>query len=132
MDRRSLKHDAHSTTTSAWSNTPLSSLEKERAAALERKVRLYEDLQRGTSAGLSEEQLSNLLVDWDRKEQHESDLSSRQSDGDEDDEDDEDNMTEYEDDFGRIRRVKRRDVPRHILQQKRRAQEELIDEECVT
>ncbi|KAF8753315.1 hypothetical protein RHS01_07144 [Rhizoctonia solani] len=59
-------------------------------AKLERKAKLYDQLQKGKGAGLSEKQRESLLID-------------------------DDPVIEYEDEFGRIRTGRRSEVPRDRL-----------------
>ncbi|KAG6878219.1 hypothetical protein C0993_010640 [Termitomyces sp. T159_Od127] len=86
-------------------------------AALERKAKIYDKLQKGKTGGLSDRQYDALLVDFDSKP------SSGHYESDSDDVDEsievarphdgkDDPMVEYEDEFGRIRTVRRSEVPR--------------------
>ncbi|KAH0585415.1 hypothetical protein H2248_008655 [Termitomyces sp. 'cryptogamus'] len=85
-------------------------------AALERKAKIYDKLQKGKTGGLNDRQYDALLVDFDSKP------SSGQYESDSDDVDEsvevarpneeDDPMVEYEDEFGRIRTVRRSEVPR--------------------
>lgn len=131
---RSSRHDHR--TTSPWAATPSSQLDDVRAK-LERKARLYDQLQRGKTGGLSEERLQDSLVDWDRKgTERWSDESEEESasgaggsaglTGVEDDP-----LTEYEDEFGRMRRVRRSEVPRAAQRAKERQEEEHVDEAMI-
>ncbi|KAG8973871.1 hypothetical protein FRC05_008092 [Tulasnella sp. 425] len=92
-------------------------------AALEKKSKIYEKLQKGMTGGLNDKQYDSLLVDFDRKaeedrfEAHSSDEDEsltvpRPAQGDDGDEDDP--MVEYEDEFGRTRRVRRSEAPRGV------------------
>ncbi|KAG8954267.1 hypothetical protein FRC04_000491 [Tulasnella sp. 424] len=117
-------------------------------AALEKKSKIYEKLQKGMTGGLNDKQYDSLLVDvrpticplqvdegkadirlyWDilqfdrkaeedRFEAHSSDEDEsltvpRPAQGDDGDEDDP--MVEYEDEFGRTRRVRRSEAPRGV------------------
>ncbi|KAG6816380.1 hypothetical protein H0H93_008148 [Arthromyces matolae] len=87
-------------------------------AALERKAKIYEKLQKGKTGGLSDKQYDALLVDFDSKA-----VSGHyESDSDDVDEsvelarpitnEEDDPIIEYEDEFGRIRTARRSEVPR--------------------
>ncbi|KAF8896288.1 hypothetical protein BD779DRAFT_1433316 [Infundibulicybe gibba] len=89
-------------------------------AALERKAKIYDQLQKGKTGGLSDKQYNTLLVDFDTKP------PSQQFDPDSDDvdeslevprapDDDADPVIEYEDEFGRIRTARRSEVPRNLM-----------------
>ncbi|KAF8604226.1 hypothetical protein BDV93DRAFT_522674 [Ceratobasidium sp. AG-I] len=89
-------------------------------AALERKAQIYDKLQRGKGAGLTEKQRDSLLVDFDSRD-NESDSDSS-LDRDESlvvprpgDEDPDDPIVEYEDEFGRLRTARKSEVPRDRL-----------------
>lgn len=124
VQNRSERHDRR--TTSSWAKTPSSELEHVRAS-LEKKAKLYEQLQRGKTAGLSEDRIRDSLIDWDRKEIDE----TKEELADSAHTDDEGEMTDYEDEFGRSRRVKRSEVPRYAIDAQRRKQEESHDDRCV-
>ncbi|KIL64469.1 hypothetical protein M378DRAFT_11472 [Amanita muscaria Koide BX008] len=88
-------------------------------AVLERKAKIYDKLKKGKTGGLSENQYSSLLVDFDSKP-----LDAYESDSDDVDESltvpkppthEEDPIVEYEDEFGRIRTARRSEVPRNLL-----------------
>lgn len=132
---RSARHDQRQTT-SAWANTPSSQLDSARRA-LERKAAMYNKLKRGATGGLDEQSLQESLIDWDRKGYEHEGASSGSRSGDDSDEggrgsegnggatdSDDDPMTEYEDDLGRMRQVRRSRLPRSVLQSRQRAQEQ--------
>ncbi|GAA5868360.1 hypothetical protein JCM1840_005655 [Sporobolomyces johnsonii] len=105
-------------------------------SALERKAAIYDKIRRGKTGGLNDAQIDSLLVDFDRKNYDNPDLSSDDpddstSDVDESrtvpdriishdaDDDDEpgpplphDPLVEYTDEFGRTRMIPRSEVPR--------------------
>ncbi|KAK4048992.1 Protein-lysine N-methyltransferase efm4 [Microbotryomycetes sp. JL221] len=89
-------------------------------AILEKKAKLYDKIKRGKTAGLTEGQISNLLVDFDRKQtdsgddDEEDDASQGRHQSD--DEDLNDPLVEYEDEFGRVRKVRRSELPRQAGQ----------------
>lgn len=133
---RSLKHDRNQTT-SSWANTPSSQLDATRRA-LERKAAMYEKLKRGETGGLDEQSFQDSLIDWDRKE-YEHGREDSESEESEDEvrqkatNSDDDPLTEYEDDLGRMRKVRRSEVPRSALKAKQEQEEEEgPDEELVT
>ncbi|CAE6343454.1 unnamed protein product [Rhizoctonia solani] len=86
-------------------------------AMLERKAQLYDQLQKGKGAGLSEKQRESLLIDFDSRDSG----SDTDSNGDRDEslvvpgQDEDDPVIEYEDEFGRIRTARRSEVPRDRL-----------------
>ncbi|CAE6354125.1 unnamed protein product [Rhizoctonia solani] len=88
-------------------------------AKLERKARLYEQLQKGKGAGLSEKQRESLLVDFDSRDSGNDTDSSEDGDRDESlvvpGRNEDDPVIEYEDEFGRIRTARRSEVPRDRL-----------------
>jgi hypothetical protein len=139
---RSLRHDQRQTT-SSWANTPSSQLDAARRA-LEKKAAIYDKLKSGATGGLDEEALQDSLIDWDRKAYHQDGVSSSASSDEEDDtpirekgsgsanDSDEDPMTEYEDDFGRMRRVRRSRLPRSVLQDRQKQKEEEQDESLIS
>ncbi|UZJ53886.1 hypothetical protein CBS101457_003206 [Exobasidium rhododendri] len=126
---RSLKNDRRQTT-SSWANTPSSQLDAARQA-LEKKVAMYEKLKSGATGGLDEQSFKDSLIDWDRKgyekDDADSDVSSEEEDEASDDDragdSEEDPMTEYEDDLGRMRKVRRSRVPRSALHARQEKQE---------
>lgn len=144
---RSLKYDQRQTTTSSWANTPSSQLDAARRA-LEKKAAMYDKLKKGGTGGLNEQMLQDSLIDWDRKDHHRDDDTDTESDEEEEEEgstppigsigrsqavnSDEDPMTEYEDEFGRMRRVRRSEVPRSVLRNKQKTEEDLYDEDLVS
>ncbi|KAG8892421.1 hypothetical protein FRB99_002715 [Tulasnella sp. 403] len=106
-------------------------------AALEKKAKIYDKLQRGLTGGLSEREYDTLLVDFDRKGKGR-EYSSDEEDIDESltvprppegDEPDDDPVVEYQDEFGRTRKARRSEVPRHLLQEPEKPQE--LDDEYV-
>ncbi|OAX41188.1 hypothetical protein K503DRAFT_686013 [Rhizopogon vinicolor AM-OR11-026] len=95
--------------------------------ALERKAKVYEQLQRGKSGGLSEAQYESLLIDFESQRPGE----YFESDSDDVDEsltvpgqppNDDDPIIEYEDEFGRQRTARQSEVPRHLLPRSEDAQ----------
>ncbi|KAM0791819.1 hypothetical protein ACM66B_004078 [Microbotryomycetes sp. NB124-2] len=82
---------------------------------LEHKAKLYDKIKRGKTAGLTEAQISNLLVDFDQKDL-EDDEDEDDNEGDSSDDsnrdDPSDPMVEYTDEYGRVRKVRRSEVPR--------------------
>ncbi|KAE9407787.1 hypothetical protein BT96DRAFT_850413 [Gymnopus androsaceus JB14] len=91
-------------------------------AALERKTKLYDQLKKGKSGGISDKQFDSLLVDFDAK----GISNSYESDSDDVDEsltvpvplvndEDDDPIIEYTDEFGRTRTDRRSEVPRHLM-----------------
>lgn len=137
---RSLKHDQRQTTTSSWANTPSSQLDAARRA-LERKAAMYDKLKKGRSGGLNEQMLQDSLIDWDRKDHHRDADTESESEGEDGEgsfdkgqavDSDEDPMTEYEDDLGRMRRVRRSEVPRSILRNKQNKEEDQYNENLVS
>ncbi|CAE6422921.1 unnamed protein product [Rhizoctonia solani] len=88
-------------------------------AKLERKARLYDQLQRGKGAGLSEKQRESLLIDFDSRDSGNDTDSSEDRDRDESlvvpGQNEDDPIIEYEDEFGRIRTARRSEVPRDRL-----------------
>lgn len=141
---RSLRYDERQTT-SSWANTPSAQLDATRRA-LEKKAAIYDKLKNGATGGLDEEAMQDSLIDWNRKayQQQDAENYSSSEEGDADErrastnergratDSDEDPMTEYEDDLGRMRKVRRSRVPRsavHALQQKR---DEEYDESLVS
>lgn len=119
-------HASATTTLSHWSKTPSAQLERERAAALERKANLYDQLKKGLSGGLKPEDLEEGgkyqgMVDWDRKvdeasEEEQEEESERETLSDEE-------QIEYTDDLGRTRLVPRSQVPMEYLMQIKRESE---------
>jgi Domain of unknown function (DUF4078) len=110
-------------------------------AALERKAKLYDQLQRGETGGLSEEQFQDSLVDWDRKEAQ---RFAGVSDGSEEEGEDHplpqdltplnnagDPFVEYEDEFGRTRTVRKSELPRYVHREQQRAEENLNNDHMV-
>lgn len=101
---------------------------------MERKAKIYDKLKRGKTAGWDKDKLSESVIDWDRK---------GWQDGDEDEEDeghyggsrggvggeenDDEPMVEYEDEFGRLRRVPKSEVPRDVLR-RQEMEEEMRDQ----
>ncbi|KAG6816298.1 hypothetical protein H0H87_007181 [Tephrocybe sp. NHM501043] len=89
-------------------------------AALERKSKIYDKLQRGKTGGLSDKQYEALLVDFESKPGS----GSYESDSDDVDEsvnvhlpptnEKDDPLVEYEDEFGRVRTARRSEVPRSL------------------
>ncbi|CAE6425844.1 unnamed protein product [Rhizoctonia solani] len=88
-------------------------------AKLERKAKLYDQLQKGKGAGLSEKQRESLLIDFDSRDSGNDTDSSEDRDRDESlvvpGHNMDDPMIEYEDEFGRIRTARRSEVPRDRL-----------------
>ncbi|KAB5596200.1 hypothetical protein CTheo_472 [Ceratobasidium theobromae] len=90
-------------------------------AALERKAQIYEKLQKGQGAGLSEKQREALLIDFDNRESGNESDSSEGLDRDQSltvaraPGDDDDPIIEFEDEFGRLRTARRSQVPRDRL-----------------
>lgn len=111
--------------------------------ALERKAKLYDLLQKGKTAGLSDERIQDSLIDWDRKEAQrlvdgsdeekeaggdfsaDQDVNRRNSITD-------DSMVEYQDEFGRTRSIRKSEMPRYVQREQQREQENSIDEKMVT
>ncbi|KAG9016638.1 hypothetical protein FRB90_002704 [Tulasnella sp. 427] len=108
-------------------------------AALERKSKMYDKLKRGMTGGLNDKQYDALLVDFDRKAEEGDQFEAHSSDEDEsmtvprpahdtEDDDEKDPMVEYEDEFGRTRRVRRSEVPRGVeIRQDDKEEEPEID-----
>lgn len=117
-----LDHDAHGgsgSNLSSWANTPAAQLERSKAA-LERKAQMYEQLKRGRHGGLSSQDRSEGLIDWDRKAiEYDSDEDSGgSSEADSNDAEGlgaDDPIIEYTDDLGRTRTARRSTVPLHLL-----------------
>ncbi|KAF8734034.1 hypothetical protein RHS02_07261, partial [Rhizoctonia solani] len=88
-------------------------------AKLERKAKLYDQLQKGKGAGLSEKQRESLLIDFDSRDSGDDTDSSGDRDKDESltvpRHEEDDPVIEYEDEFGRIRTGRRSEVPRDRL-----------------
>ncbi|KAG8763657.1 hypothetical protein FRC11_014634 [Ceratobasidium sp. 423] len=88
-------------------------------AKLERKAKLYDQLQKGQGAGLSEKQRESLLFDFDSRDSGNDTDSSGDRDRDESlvvpGHEEDDPIIEYEDEFGRIRTARRSEVPRDRL-----------------
>jgi hypothetical protein len=138
---RSLKNDKRQTT-SSWANTPSSQLDAARLA-MEKKVAMYEKLKSGGTGGLNEQALQDSLIDWDKKGYEDDGAGSESSASSMEEDDsrrgkgtginsDDDPMTEYEDDLGRMRRVRRSRVPRSVLQARRKKEEENLSEDMLT
>lgn len=108
-------------------------------ASLERKAKLYDQLRQGKTGGLNEERLQDSLVDWSRKEVEDSEEEEEEEEGGDDGAhgsnakatSDEDEMTEYEDEFGRHRRVRRSEVPRFAVHAEQRKKEVEYDDRYV-
>ncbi|KDQ57185.1 hypothetical protein JAAARDRAFT_194353 [Jaapia argillacea MUCL 33604] len=86
-------------------------------AALEKKAKIYEQLRKGKTGGLSDKQYEGLLVDFDSKGSND----VYESDSDDVDESlvvpkaqEDDPIVEYEDEFGRLRTARKSEVPRHL------------------
>lgn len=125
---RGAKDESSSTSTSSWASTPSAQLDAARAA-LERKAKIYDQLKRGKTAGWDRNQLSDSVIDWDRKGREDD------NDGSEDDDrgagsraDPDEPMVEYEDEFGRQRRVPRSEVPREVLRWQEEREESMRDQ----
>ncbi|ORY41182.1 hypothetical protein BCR35DRAFT_311362 [Leucosporidium creatinivorum] len=79
---------------------------------LEKKAKLYDKIKKGKSAGLTEAQISNLLVDFDARS------SGSDTDSDEDESSTvpiagpSDPLVEWTDEFGRTRLIPRSEIPR--------------------
>ncbi|KZT41313.1 hypothetical protein SISSUDRAFT_1059653 [Sistotremastrum suecicum HHB10207 ss-3] len=110
-----------------WEALSKPTLESTRAA-LEKKAAIYEKLRKGKSGGLSEKQYEALLVDFDEK------ANNQPFESDSEDEDEsltvpvdpaDDPMVEYEDEFGRVRTVRKSEVPREFMA----AKEEIVEQE---
>jgi hypothetical protein len=141
---RSQRHDQRQTT-SSWANTPSAQLDATRRA-LERKAAIYHKLKSGATGGLDEEAMQDSLIDWDRKAYQQQDANSYSSSEEDAEENanaslnekndatdsDEDPMTEYEDDLGRMRRVRRSRVPRSSLRDQQQKNEEEYDESLIS
>ncbi|CUA73381.1 Coiled-coil domain-containing protein 174 [Mus musculus] [Rhizoctonia solani] len=88
-------------------------------AKLERKAKLYDQLQKGKGAGLSEKQRESLLIDFDGRDSGNDTDSSGDRDRDESlvvpGRNEDDPIIEYEDEFGRIRTARKSEVPRDRL-----------------
>lgn len=115
-------------TLSSWSTTPSAQLERDRNLVLERKARLYDQLKRGLSGGLDEEDLRDEgrlggLVDWERKVEE----GGSESESEEDEEPGEgegEEMVEFQDELGRTRMLPRSQVPMaQLIEMKRREEE---------
>lgn len=116
-------------TLSSWSSTPSAQLERDRNLVLERKAKLYDQLKKGLSGGLSLEDLQDQgklggLVDWERKlEQAEEDDDLELEREEERVEGDED-LVEYQDELGRTRMIPKSQVPiAYLIEMKRREEE---------
>ncbi|KAG8874898.1 hypothetical protein FRB97_005559 [Tulasnella sp. 331] len=94
-------------------------------AALERKSKIYEKLNKGLHGGLTDKQYDALLVDFDKKAEDRYLSESEEDDVDESltapeppkDNDEEDPIVEYQDEFGRIRTARQSEVPRELLKE---------------
>ncbi|KAG9010739.1 hypothetical protein FRB94_010016 [Tulasnella sp. JGI-2019a] len=94
-------------------------------AALERKSKIYEKLQKGLHGGINEKQYDALLVDFDKKAEAGESFESNEDDVDESltvpepprDDDAEDPIVEYQDEYGRARTARRSEVPREFLRE---------------
>ncbi|KAH7341669.1 hypothetical protein B0J17DRAFT_647460 [Rhizoctonia solani] len=88
-------------------------------AKLERKAQLYDQLQKGKGARLSEKQREALLIDFDSRDSGNDTDSSEDRDRDESlvvpGHSEDDPIIEYEDEFGRIRTARKSEVPRDRL-----------------
>ncbi|KAK7454662.1 hypothetical protein VKT23_011415 [Stygiomarasmius scandens] len=100
---------------------------------LERKARTYDKLRRGKGAGLTEEQFSNSLVDFESKV---SDVW--ESDSDDVDESltvpqpyEDDPIVEYQDEFGRSHSAPKSEVPREFLPDQNKEKEKVHDDEVI-
>ncbi|KAJ1307642.1 hypothetical protein OPQ81_001736 [Rhizoctonia solani] len=82
-------------------------------------AQLYDQLQKGKGAGLSEKQRESLLIDFDSRDSGNDTDSSEDKDRDESlvvpEREEDDPIIEYEDEFGRIRTARRSEVPRDRL-----------------
>ncbi|KAG8917896.1 hypothetical protein FRC00_013082 [Tulasnella sp. 408] len=106
-------------------------------AALEKKSKIYEKLKKGMTGGLNDNQYDSLLVDFDRKAEEGRGFEAHSSDEDEsltvprpqqdDDDDENDPMVEYEDEFGRTRRVRRSEAPRGVDIRREEEEEPEVD-----
>lgn len=117
-------------TLSSWSSTPSAQLERDRNLVLERKAKLYDQLKRGLSGGVEEEDLRDEgrlggLVDWERKIEEGGSGSESESDqGGEDGGGEGEEMIEFQDELGRTRRLPRSQVPMaQLIEMKRREEE---------
>lgn len=103
--------------TSEWASTPSAQLDTIRQN-LERKARIYDQLQAGKYAGVSSKTLEEGSIDWERKlaqqPQHEREISPV-ADAVASCSKEEDPEVEYVDEFGRTRTARLSDVPRHLL-----------------
>ncbi|CDZ97024.1 Protein of unknown function DUF4078 [Phaffia rhodozyma] len=117
---RQARQDALSASSSRLGQIDRATLEDSQAA-LERKSKIYERLKRGKTGGLSSRQIGDALVDWDKKLEED----DRSSSGSENEEDEaptaDDPLTDYEDDLGRTRSVRRSEVPIYAMEKKRLA-----------
>ncbi|KAI0635661.1 hypothetical protein C8Q77DRAFT_1216266 [Trametes polyzona] len=104
-------------------------------AVLARKSEKYKKLAKGLDGGFNKKQASELLVDFEQKG-----IDRYESDSDDVDEsltvpvapqDDDDPIVEYEDEFGRVRTARRSEIPRHLLPDREKEQEEEEDEYVV-
>ncbi|KAG8968603.1 hypothetical protein FRC03_006723 [Tulasnella sp. 419] len=90
---------------------------------LEKKAKIYEQLKRGRTGGLTEKQFDAILVDFDEKSRELDYYSSDSDDVDESltvpkdsyEESVDDPIVEYQDEFGRTRTARRSEVPREAL-----------------
>ncbi|PWN36245.1 uncharacterized protein FA14DRAFT_122029 [Meira miltonrushii] len=141
MNARSSKHDEKDKSQSGSRKSHRSDDQSDKIkAALERKAKLYDQLQRGKTGGLSEEKFQNSLVDWDRKalastsdeEEQEQDRNAedhrKQNLADSSD----DPLVEYEDEFGRTRTARKSELPRHVHREQQKAEENSSNEHMVT
>lgn len=141
---RSSKHDEKEKGNSSSNKSHRSDDQSEKIkSALERKAKLYDQLQRGKTGGLSEERFQDSLVDWNRKEAQ---RLVRSSDEEEDEQDRnaennhdqhqannaDDPLVEYEDEFGRTRTVRKSELPRHIHREQQKAEENSTNDHMVT
>ncbi|KAI0671610.1 hypothetical protein C8Q78DRAFT_1078406 [Trametes maxima] len=102
-------------------------------AKLERKSKAYSKLRKGKHGGLDEKQYSELLYDPTGNVDNE----HWKSDSDEEDESltvpvapqeaQDDPIIEYEDEFGRARTARMSEIPRHLLPESEREEEEDFD-----
>ena len=108
-------------------------------AALERKAKVYDQLQRGKTGGLSEEKFQDSLIDWDRKEAQRYASTSDEEDDDDDDQISEhdmsnadDRLVDYEDEFGRTRTIRKSEMPRQLQREQQKAEENSNNHHMIT
>ncbi|KAH8832026.1 hypothetical protein DL96DRAFT_1589766 [Flagelloscypha sp. PMI_526] len=81
---------------------------------LEHKAKQYDQLLRGKTAGMTEGEYENQLVDFESKERLHSDQESENASESDDTNSQADPMEEYVDELGRTRTARRSEIPRNL------------------